>query len=230
MSDSGKNDRELIRLILIEPCTLMREGLVALLEREPAFRVVGAVGRVQDALGLSVCEPPDIILFEPHGLEINEDTPITQIRAALPHVRLILVTQSSDKSLYHRAVQLGAIGIVTKDQPAETLIKAIHKVYAGEAWLDRSMVANVITRWAYEQTSISNDPEKRRIALLSPREKEVIRLVAMGLKNKAIAKRLSISEHTVRHHLTSIFTKLQVADRLELMIFAHRHELGGAST
>lgn len=214
-----------IRIVLIEPHVLVREGLAALLERENTFCIVGGASNLQDALTLIAREQPDIVLFEPEGLEKNELEWISQINTVAPKARLIMVTQSSDVILHHRAVQLGVTGIVQKDQTAKTLVKAITKVYSGEAWLDRSMMASVITQLARGSNIASEDPEEMRIALLSPRENEIIRLITKGLKNKAIAQQMSISEHTVRHHLTSIFTKLQVADRLELMIFAYRHGL-----
>lgn len=214
-----------IRIVLIEPHTMVREGLAALLERETAFRIVGGAGNLQNALTLIAREQPDIVLFEPAGLEEDGFEWIGEVRAASPNARLIMVTELSDVALHHRVVQLGVTGIVPKDQTAKTLVKAIAKVYSGEAWLDRSMMASVITQLARGSNTALDDPEKMRLALLSPRENEIIRLIAKGLKNKAIAKQMSISEHTVRHHLTSIFTKLQVTDRLELMIFAYRHGL-----
>ncbi len=215
-----------IRIVVIEPHTLVREGLIALLKQETTFCIVGETGSVPDALALIAREQPDIVLFEPTGLEQDRYELIDQMRAAAPEARLIMVTYLSDTAVHQQAVQRGVTGIVLKTQTAKTLTKAIARVYGGEAWLDRSMVAIVITRIARDQDAARDDPEKMRIALLSPREIEIVRLIARGLKNKVIAKQMCISEHTVRHHLTSIFSKLQVNDRLELMIFAYRHGLG----
>jgi DNA-binding NarL/FixJ family response regulator len=220
-----KDNSATIRIVLIEPYVLIREGLAALLERESAFRIVGGADDLRDAFALIAREQPDIVLFEPAGWEEDAFELLGQVYTAAPKARLIMVTQLSDVALYHRAVQLGVTGIVQKNEMAKTLVKAIIKVHSGEAWLDRSMMANVITQFAHGSSAASDGPEKMRIALLSPKENEIIRLIAKGLKNKAIAKQMSISEHTVRHHLTSIFTKLQVTDRLELMIFAYRHGL-----
>jgi two-component system nitrate/nitrite response regulator NarL len=116
----------------------------------------------------------------------------------------------------------GAMGVVLKEHAAEVLIKAINKVHQGEVWLDRSMMGTVLD----EMTQAPEiDPEGARIASLSDREREVIALIAEGLKNKQIAQRLFISETTVTHHLSSIFSKLDVSDRLELIIYAFRHGL-----
>jgi two-component system nitrate/nitrite response regulator NarL len=105
------------------------------------------------------------------------------------------------------------MGLVVKENALETLIKAIEAVNAGEVWLDRRMIANVLNTRA-RSTSAEQRRDEERIATLTEREKELIVLVGQGLKNKEIADRLSISEATVRHHLTSILAKLDVQNRL----------------
>lgn len=125
--------------------------------------------------------------------------------------------------MLQKAVEDGVMGVVFKTQPPETLIKSIQKVHAGEVWLERSMIANVLNRRSRNQTPI--DPEKDSIAQLSEREKQIIQLIGLGYKNMKISSQLCISETTVRHHLTSIYSKLGVTDRLELLVFAHRNDL-----
>lgn len=214
-----------IRIVVIDPLALVRAGLVALLERHAAFRVVGEAGNDAEASALIARELPDIVLFEPDGIGDDQCELIVQAHVGASRARLMLVTQSNDTVLHRRAVRLGAMGIVLKDQPAETLLKAIHKVHAGEAWLDRAMMADVITQFARGQGAAVESPEQARIALLTPREREVIGLIGKGMKNREVAEQLSVSEFTVRHHLTSIFSKLQVSDRLELIIFAYKFGL-----
>jgi len=214
-----------VRIMLIDNHALVRIGLRMVIEREPGLIVVGEAGSAGEALAIVAQEQPDIILFEPNlpdclGVEL-----ISQLTAVAPRTRVLLVTGLSDAGLHHRAVQLGATGIVLKQQTSDVLVKATRKVYAGEAWLDRSMVADVITKLSRGQDDNRADSEAEKIALLSPREREVIALIGEGFKNKQIADRLSISEATARHHLTSIFAKLDVSDRLELIIFAYRHGL-----
>jgi len=121
-------------------------------------------------------------------------------------------------------VCLGAIGVVLKLEAARILTKAIRKVHAGEAWLNRTMVANAMSELQTKERK-DRDPEQSKIASLTARESEIIALIGEGLRNKAIAERLYISEKTVRHHLTSIFNKLEVSDRLELIIYAFEHDL-----
>jgi DNA-binding NarL/FixJ family response regulator len=117
------------------------------------------------------------------------------------------------------------MGLVSKEKAAEDLIKAARSVHAGEAWLDPAVVAGVLNEVSAAAKSKKVDPDARKIATLTKREREVVELVSQGIKSKEVAERLFISETTVRHHLTSIFEKLEVTDRVELMIFAYRHGL-----
>jgi DNA-binding NarL/FixJ family response regulator len=117
------------------------------------------------------------------------------------------------------------MGLVTKDEPTEVLLQAIAKVHAGEVWLERRLLASVLCEITRNSEVRPVDPEALKIAALTGREREVIALVGQGYKNRHIANQLYIAEATVRHHLTSIFAKLQVTDRLELVIYAYRHGL-----
>jgi DNA-binding NarL/FixJ family response regulator len=131
---------------------------------------------------------------------------------------IILLTESQDSDFQQRAIKLGARGRVAKNQTPEILFKAIQKVHAGEVWFERVIMATVLGE-------MSRQNEAARIETLSKREREVVVLIGEGLKNKQIADRLFISETTVQHHLSSIFGKLGVADRLELVIYAYRQGL-----
>ena len=123
------------------------------------------------------------------------------------------------------AVHLGAMGLIWKDsQPAE-LWNAIEKVYMGAVWLGRVLIADVLSTMTCRDEPQVTDPEAAKLAALTAREREVVGLVGEGLKNQVIAQRLYISEATVRHHITSIFAKLGVADRFELALYAYRHGL-----
>jgi len=139
--------------------------------------------------------------------------------------RIILLARLDEAQVYFRAVQEGVLEIVLKTQSPEILIKAIQKVHAGEAWIERSMTGNLLTGLTHAQQLIAQDPETECIAQLSPRERQVIQLVGKGMKNYQIGAQLSLSETTVRHHLTTIYGKLGVSDRLELLIYAHRNRL-----
>lgn len=186
--------------------------------------IVGEAGNRDDALALAASEHPDIILLD---LDLGGDSGMSLIAdlIAASDARVIILTGLRDPKAHRQAVLLGAMGIVKKEKAARALISAIERVHAGEAWLDPSLMAGVLKDIGRASKPKKPGPEAVRIATLTKREREVVALAGEGIKNKEIAGRLFISETTVRHHLTSIFAKLGVADRVELMIYAFRHGL-----
>jgi DNA-binding NarL/FixJ family response regulator len=196
-----------------------------IIQSRPAMEIVGEAGDRQDALALAASVSPDIILLD---LDLGGESGmslIADLKAAATDARVIILTGLRDTEAHRRAVLAGAMGIVKKEKAAEVLISAIERVRAGDAWLDPSLVAGVLTEMTGSGKTRKDDPETEKIATLTNREREVIALVGEGIKNKEIANRLFISETTVRHHLTSIFDKLSVADRVALLIYAYRHGL-----
>jgi len=119
---------------------------------------------------------------------------------------------------------LGAMGVVLKEHAPDVLIKAIEKVHAGEIWLDRPTMGRMLREMTGKDEK-EIDPELTKIESLTQREREVVALIAEGLKNRQIGERLFISETTVTHHLSSIYSKLGVSDRLELVIYAFTHKI-----
>ena len=216
---------KLIRVLLLDRHALVRNGLRYIIDRQETMQVIGESGDCIQALELAGELQPDIILLELNLSDKPDPQIITDLVMTSSRSRVILVTGIEEDSLHQQAVQMGAMGIISKDQPGDILIKAIKKVYDGEVWIDRSMMAEVLAQISRARMGQQEDPEINKIALLSEREREVITLIGKGLKNKEIACRLSISEVTVRHHLTSIYRKLDVEDRLELTIYAYRNGL-----
>jgi two-component system, NarL family, nitrate/nitrite response regulator NarL len=216
----------LIRLVLIDGQALSRAGIQAILSSRAEFEVVGEALSGIDAIALVEREQPDIILMNigsngnKGGLDI-----LPQILAVSEESRLLVLMGLQDAELQHKAVCQGAMGVITMDKPPEILIKAIERVHAGEVWLDRSMTASVLSTLSPAGRARKADPEEGKIKTLTERELEVIKLVGEGLKNRAIGERLFISEITVHHHLTSIYSKLDVADRLELIVYAYKNGL-----
>ncbi len=214
-----------IRILLVDNHTLVRTGLRRLLESDPQFEIVGDAADIGPALELATQCQPDIILLELNVSAQGDLDVIAQLLSAARRSRLLLVTTEDNPEIHRQAVQLGVLGIIKKQEPYPVLVKAIRKVYAGEAWIDRRMMANVISTLSRPKAP---DPDTEHIALLSQREREVIACIGRGMKNREIAEQLCISETTVRHHLTAIFSKLEVTDRLELLIFAYRNGLVGS--
>jgi DNA-binding NarL/FixJ family response regulator len=170
-------------------------------------------------------EQPDIILLD---LKMNGESGldfIPDLTKASETARILILTGQSEEELFKQAIYLGAVGLVSKEKPPEVLIKAVKRVHAGEVWLDRTMTASVLGDIARGGPVKETNPEDARIESLTDREREVIVSVGEGLKNKQIAERLFISDVTVRHHLTSIYAKLDVGNRLELIIYAYRYGL-----
>jgi two-component system, NarL family, nitrate/nitrite response regulator NarL len=213
-----------IRVLLIEDHAVVQAGLRLLIESRRELVVVGAATNHADALALAAREQPHIILLDLDlGIENGLDL-LPGLLATAGQARVLILTGVRDVNEHHQAIRQGAMGLVLKEQAPDVLLKAIEKVHAGEVWLDRAMLARVLSEMVAGGARPVNTVAAR-IARLTEREREVIALVNEGLKNKQISDRLSISETTVRHHLTSIFAKLGVESRLELVIFAHRHGL-----
>lgn len=214
-----------IRLLLIAPHALVRAGLRLLLERQAGLQVVGEAAHRADALASTQQVTPDIILLDLDPGDASGLDVIPELLTVVPTARVLVLTGMRDPAVHRQAVRLGAMGLVHKDQATEMLLRAIAKIHQGEVWLDRALIASVLGEMTRGNGGPPTDPEMAKIATLTAREREVIALVGDGLKNQQIGHRLYISEATVRHHLTSIFAKLSVVDRLKLVVYAYRHGL-----
>jgi DNA-binding NarL/FixJ family response regulator len=211
-----------IRIMIVDDHAVIRAGLRMLLEQDQSMSVVAMVGTRAEALRFAASEQPDIIILD---LLLGDDDGLAflpELCETSPESRVLVLTGVQNPDSYRGAIRRGAMGIVLKEHAAEVLLKAIKKVSEGQVWIDRSMMGEMIQEFS---KSSSADPEQAKIAALTDREREVIMLVGEGLKNKSIANRLFISETTVTHHLSSVFSKLDVSDRLELTIYAFRHGL-----
>lgn len=221
----GNLAHEPIRVLLVDDHAILRSGVRLLLESGGGMRVVGEAADRQQAVALARREQPDSILLDldlpgTHGLEL-----LPELLAAAPSARVIILTGVNDPEAHASAMRLGARGLVRKEKAPEVLLKAVEKVHHGELWLDRSLLTSLLDERAGAGNHRRPNVEAVKIASLTEREREVVSLIGEGLKNKQIAERLFISEGTVRNHLTTIFGKLDVSDRFELMMYAYRHDL-----
>jgi DNA-binding NarL/FixJ family response regulator len=219
-----------IRIALIDDHAVLRMGLRLLIESRPGLEIVGETGDAGEALAVITQTQPDIILLDIDLGEASGFDLIPQIRSMAPKARIIILTGVRDSEVHMRGVRLGAMGVILKDQADEFLLTAIEKVHAGEVWLSRALIGNVFTEMLYRPGEEPVDPDAERIQTLTPREREVIALLSEGLRNRQIGERLFISEITVRHHLSSVFGKLGVTSRFELIMFAHKRGLAKATT
>ena len=211
-----------IRIIIADEHCIFRHGLRRLLETRPGLKIVGETGSAEEAASLVRDLQPDILLLGlgpagPFPLETLE-----RMAAQGAVVRTILLTGSVDTpDVMSAAIQLGAAGVVPKDSATETLFESIDSVMGGDYWLGRERVLNVV------EGVRRFDSARRRLKAfgLTRRELDILRSVVSGFTNKAIAGRLSISENTVKRHLTHIFNKVGASNRLELALFATHHRL-----
>ena len=239
------------RILIIEDEEIVREGLSLLVGHQPGFRVVGLASTIKDAIAIAGREQPDVALLD---IKLGNDDGIDclpEMQTASPKTRVLILTGMSDIETHYAAISNGAMGIVRKIEGPETLVNAIRKVLAGEVWLNGELMtkvlndlrqarANATTETSGEEdlktgeasaigwrlpVSRRDEYEEVKIARLTDREREVIELVGQGMRNQQIADKLCISVITVRHHLTSIFSKLEIGDRFELAIYSFRHGL-----
>ena len=215
-----------IRVLLVDDQAVVRTGLRMLIDSRPGLRVAGEAGNRDDALRIALREQPDVIVLD---LNLGEDNGISLLPELLRVARdthIIILTGVRDVEKRDRTMELGAEGVVLKEDGPNALLNAIEKVYrTGEYWLEPGAAKRLFGRKSSGSSEQQIDPETTKIAELTEREREVIALIGEGLKNKQIGDRLFIHHTTVSHHLTSIFNKLGVADRFELIIYAYRHGL-----
>jgi two-component system response regulator DegU len=196
--------RPLIRLVIADDHVLFRQGLRSLLRLHEEIALVGEVESVQDLKGVVEEAHCDILLLD---LQMERSS-MDDIAALSRLTKVIVLTANESTEMGMRALRLGARGIVQKRFAIETLMNAIRTVADGLVWMPPSVQAEFA-----EQES----PSLKR---LTPRESEIVRCVAEGLRNAQVAQRLSISESTVKTHLNKIFQKLDIRDRLGLMHYA----------
>jgi DNA-binding NarL/FixJ family response regulator len=215
-------DNEIITVLVVQEHAVVCEGLRMLIDAWPKMHVVG-VARVQsEAVLLAKRKAPDVILLDMDFDREEAFDTLQKLRQAAKRSRILLLASKGRTTECGKAVRLGAMGVVlNKDGPA-LLEKAIERVHQGEVWVDRSMMGSLLHEISHGP---GLDSEAAKIMSLTEGERKVITLVGEGLKNKQIAKRLFVSETTVSHRLSSIFSKLEVSDRLELVIYAFSNGL-----
>jgi DNA-binding NarL/FixJ family response regulator len=208
-------------VLLVSDLRLFRAGLCCLF-REAGILLVGEAEDCESAVAISQNHQPHVIVLDldlpQRGFNCFDD-----LIAASADSRILAIADPRRLSEHLSPIELGAVGLVMKDQSADIFIKAIRKVHAGEVWLERRDTAGALRRIARRRRV--EDEETAKIARLTKREHEILNLIGEGLKNHTIASRLFISEATVRNHVTSILDKLDVSDRFELVVYAFRHGL-----
>jgi DNA-binding NarL/FixJ family response regulator len=224
-------EQETIRVMLIDDHQTMLWGLGKLIEGEtPRMTVVGSARTCEDALRQAAQLAPDVIVLD---IDLGGQSSVDIIPALLMNrvSRVLILTGTKDQDMLDLAIRRGARGILHKDASPADVLKAIEKVHKGELWLDHVALGRVLGHFLNPTAATPRpDPDAIRRESLTAKERKVIQAVVEGngALNKAIAQRLFISEYTLRNHLTSIYQKLHVANRLELYVYAVKHGLGQA--
>jgi DNA-binding NarL/FixJ family response regulator len=222
----GIDEPPVVRVLITDDQAIVRTGVRMLLEREVDIRVVGEASTQSEALELATQSSPDLILLNLEMFQVDGLALLPELAEAGRPGRVLVLTGVRDLEVHRAAIRAGALGLVLKSSQPEMLVKAIRKVAEGEAWFDRRLMGQALTEIGQGQNSSPDEDEvAEKIARLTKREHDVILLVAGALKNRGIGERLFISEATVRHHLTSIYEKLGVSDRCELIVFAYTNGL-----
>jgi two-component system NarL family response regulator len=217
-----------INVLIADDHTLFRKGVHKMLEAEEDMKVLGEAATGREALEQARALMPDVIL-----MDINMPDPSAGSGQALdgieatrilcremPHIGIIFVTMSQEDEFVFRGLQAGGRGYILKDSDPETMLRAIRAVAHGE-----SLLGPTIAQKALRQFSAQPGKQAPLVDELTPRELEVLTLIAEGLCNKEIARELSISEKTVKNHINNIFSKLHLYDRTQAMLYAIRKGL-----
>lgn len=214
-----------IKVMLVDDHKSLLWGLSKLIEgAAPDFELAGTASDPDEALATARRIEPDIVLLD-LDLDGRSSFDILPDLLAQRGLKALILSGHRDPLLRQQAMMLGASGFIGKDQPAQTILTAIERIQAGELWIDRASMGQVFSALTRHETDC--DPEAKRIATLTQKERDIIATLARseGKPNKVLADQLSMAEHTLRNHLSAIYAKLGVRTRLALYMYAMRHGL-----
>src|SRR5439155_22883558 len=218
---------EKIRLLLADDHTLVRQGLRNILASEPDLEIVGEASDGNQAVELAQELLPDVVLTDIRMGEWDGVTATRRIRAAVPSARVIVLTNSDEAALVFASIRAGASGYLLKEVQSEQLINAVRHVAQGFTLVYPSVAKRVLDEFgSVPRATVTADPVEGALADLTARERQILRLIAHGRSNKDIGATLGITERTVKTHVSNIFAKLQLSDRTQAAIYAHKRGLG----
>lgn len=216
-----------IRILVVDDHTLFRRGLTALLARDPQFQIVGDAADAGEAQRRAAELQPDLILLDNHLPGVNGVDALPALREAAPCARVIMLTVSEDEHDLVAALRAGACGYLLKTMEGDALATAIRRVMRGDSVVAGEMTGKLVTAYrdAAAGTGRGNDAPVSPLALLSPRELEILRGIARGESNKEIGRSLDIAETTVKIHVQHVLRKLDVNSRVQAAVIATEHGL-----
>ncbi len=228
MSDQTDGDgiRRAIRVFIAEDHAIVRKGIRALLTMAPDIEVVGEASNGREAISRVESLRPDVILMDLVMPEMDGIEAIRRITARQPEARILVLTSFATDDKVFPAIKAGALGYLLKDSDPEELVRAIRQVYRGESSLHPKIARKLLRELSEGQRPSRPDPTlARSVEPLTEREVEVLRLVAQGRSNREIGNQLTISEGTVRTHVSNILGKLHLASRTQATLYALREGL-----
>jgi DNA-binding NarL/FixJ family response regulator len=206
------------RVIIVDDQTIVREGLVLLLQLLPDIEVAGAAASGAEALRMVATERPDVVLMDLRMPKMDGVEATRRIRSEYPDIQVVVLTTYSDDETVFAALRAGARGYLTKDARAGEIAEAIAAVHRGEAQFDPAIQRRLAESVASRSPASESLPDG-----LTPREIDVLRLIAAGQSNMEIARELVITEATVKTHINNLFAKAGVRDRAQAVTYAFRH-------
>jgi DNA-binding NarL/FixJ family response regulator len=213
-----------IRIVVADDHPVVRFGVRNMLQSEPGFEVVGEAEDGDDAITQTLELEPDILLLDVAMPRLPGLEAMRAIMAKSPRVKIVLLTSTISVQQIIEALQIGARGIVLKDSVVGDLGQALRAVTSGDYWIGGERVVNLLKALQELQAQAAAVPERKTYGL-TPRELEVVSCIVEGCSNRDIAKQFTISEETVKRHLSNVFDKTGVSTRLELALFAIAHKL-----
>ncbi len=222
---SAKTVNTPIKVQIVDPHQIALLGIKHLISTTSNHDVCSTASNAKEAISEALASNPDIIILEP---ELDGEDGLELITSLLQKTKakIIVYTGSSNTKIHDLAVVKGARGVITKMEPTDTLIKAIDKIYIGELWINRNATSRILLQIAEASAPKTISIEEKRLNTLSIKEEKVTRAIQLHPDKtlKGIASTLNISEHTLRNHLASIYSKLELRNRLELYVFCCKHQ------
>jgi DNA-binding NarL/FixJ family response regulator len=207
------------RVLIADDDDLMRAGLVELLTADPEIEIAGQAATGREAVEQTRRLAPDVVLMDVRMPDLDGIGATRELARVAPATRVLILTTFEQDDYVFGALRAGASGFLLKRARPEELIAAVHTIAAGEALLSPSVTRRVIDRMAQQPTLESGG--QARLGGLTPREREVLERIALGLSNREIAAALAVEESTIRTHVKRILMKLELRDRIQAVIFAY---------
>ncbi|MBN3889990.1 MULTISPECIES: response regulator [unclassified Nostoc] len=208
----------MIQILLVDDQHLIRQGLKSMLESNAEIQVIGEAENGQRALEQIPALQPDIVLMDVRMPVMDGVATTKAIAQQYPDIKVLVLTTFDDDEYVFQAMQVGARGYLLKDTEPEELMLAIRAVYKGQTLLGPGLFEKALMPIAVPMPSVEPPPE---LAQLTPRELDVLRLIASGANNREIAESLFLSENTVKNYVTNILSRLSLRDRTQAALFAH---------